>query len=160
MKEVIIMKKFILTLFICLSGVFYAACNVNSTDYFNKLFGEDKGETMFFLDTEQYNERNIMFIKDYELYVRGQKFMGIDPTKFNYLDNGYYAINQTVYFLDKKLMDYDGKIDNLRTYSVHNTKIDKSNSECKGEDIGSNDYYLKILNGRVLYKNGIALGKK
>ena len=37
--------------------------------------------------------------------------------------------------------------------------IDNKNPDCKGEDIGMNDFYLKVLNGRVLYKNGNALGK-
>ena len=154
------MRKLILTLFICLSGVFYSACNINPTDYFNKLFGENREATMFFLDMEQYNERNIMFIKDKTLYVRGEKIMTVDPTKFNYLDYGYYTIDRAVYFLDKKLMDYTGNMSNLRTRSVHNKKIDNSNSECKGQDIGLNDFYLKLLNGSDLYKNGNSLGRR
>ena len=153
------MKKLILTLFICLSAIFYAACNVNVTDYFTKTFGEDKDDTMLFLDMEQYNEKNILFMKDNVLYVNGEKFMETDPTKFAYVDNGYYVYDENVYFLNKKLMSYTGKIDNLRSYATHNTKIDKSNSECKGEDIGKTDFYLKMVNGRVLYKNGVSLGK-
>ena len=153
------MKKVILTLFICLSAIFYAACNVEPTDYFKNAFGEDTTDSMFFVELRQYNERNIMFIKDGKLYIRGKEFTGIDPTKFNSLDYGYYAIDNAVYYLDKKLMDYSGKIDNLRTYEVHNTKIDNKNPDCKGEDIGMNDFYLKVLNGRELYKNGNALGK-
>ncbi|MBP9478395.1 MAG: hypothetical protein KBF12_07215 [Sebaldella sp.] len=154
------MKKLILTLFLCLSAIFYAACNVNVTDYFSNTFGEDKENAIFFLDIEQYNEKNILFMKDNVMYVNGQKSIGTDPTQFAYLDNGYYIQGGFVYFLDKKLMPYSGKIDSLRTYATHNTKIDKSNSECKGEDIGKNDFYLKMVNGKVLYKNGIALGKK
>ena len=159
MKEVMIMKKVILTLFICLSAIFYAACNVEPTDYFKNAFDEDTTNSMFFVELRQYNEKNIMFIKDGKLYIRGKEFTGIDPTKFNSLDYGYYTIDNTVYFLDKKLMNYSGKIESLRTYEVHNTKIDNKNPDCKGEDIGTNDFYLKILNGRVLYKNGNSLGK-
>lgn len=50
-------------------------------------------------------------------------------------------------------MDYSGKIDNLRTYEVHNTKIDNKNLTVKVKISGMNDFYLKVLNGRVLYKN-------
>lgn len=43
------MKKVILTLFICLSAIFYAACNVEPTDYFKNAFGEDTTDSMFFV---------------------------------------------------------------------------------------------------------------
>ena len=68
------MKKVILTLFICLSAIFYAACNVEPTDYFKNAFGEDTTDSMFFVELRQYNERNIMFIKDAKLYIRGKEF--------------------------------------------------------------------------------------
>lgn len=151
------MKKLILTLFICLSAIFYSECNV--TDYYYELFGTNKDDTMFFLDMNEYNEKNIMFMKEHDIYVRKNKFLDIDTTDFFYVDNGYYVHGNKLYFLDKELMNYTGKIDDLRTYSTHNTKIDKNNFECENQDIGKNDFYLKMINGRVLYKNGVSLSK-
>ena len=69
MEEVMTMKKVILTLFICLSAIFYAACNVEPTDYFKNAFGEDTTDSMFFVELRQYNERNIMFIKQTTINV-------------------------------------------------------------------------------------------
>lgn len=148
------MKKSIFILFFSLCGIFFSACNIDITDYYYELFGTSKDETMFFLDMKEYNEKNIMFIKDRDLYVRKAKFLNTDPTMFFYVDNGYYVHDGKLYFLDKELKNYNGKIDDLRTYSTHNTKINKNDFECKNLDIGKNDFYLKMINGRVLYKNG------
>ena len=154
------MKKLIMTMFICLSGVFYAACNINVTDYFVNLFGTNTENTMFFVDVYQYNEKNIIFVKDNDLYVKGTKLMGIDPTKFASLDSGYYIYDGNLYYLDKKLPAYKGKIDNLRTYQTKASKVIKDKTECSGTAVEQVDNYLKILNGPVLYKNGAALGKR
>ena len=158
------MKRNLAIIYFCLTVVFYA-CEPYFANHYNDVFGENtnKENVIFYTDVDKKFEKDIIFLKDGNLYVYGKKFLKVNPKNYLYINYGYYENNGSIYYYNRKISDYTDN-DRIKTYrgffrnGYSNETYVKSLTDCGDFTTQIVEDYLIL--GNKLYKNGELVIKK
>ena len=144
------MKKMIIILFYILFLAVYP-CKPLITDYLEEAgIPKDSKNLELYTDSVQNFDSNLIFKLEDKLYIYGKEFMTVSDKTYEYLGNGYYKNDGTVYFFHKKTAKIKDS-DKVKTYMKTKEAEKFRGTSCDGQ-FHEYFYFLEINN--VKYENG------